>query len=142
MSQISLGCSFYWLCDCSYVKEVLEYNGSIHQLKRWTQELIAYEFVYIHCLNKMMKGVDGFCRHIDPLIHRYLVNATTIRSDDIKLRPFAYNFDFPPNFLTHIMFHTMILSLIPLLSPLFPLLPYSIIAQFVFLPTCKHYSQV
>ena len=39
------GTQFYWLCDCIAVKKVLEYNGSIHQLKRWYQELLAYEFV-------------------------------------------------------------------------------------------------
>ena len=40
-----------------------------------------------------MKDVDGICRHIDPLIHRYLNDAATMRSTDIRLRPFAYNFD-------------------------------------------------
>ena len=46
------GARFYWICDCSSIKEVLEYDGSIHQLKRWTQELMAYEFVCIHRPNK------------------------------------------------------------------------------------------
>ena len=31
-----------------------------------------------------------------PLIHRYFVDAAAMRSDDIALRPFAYNFDFFP----------------------------------------------
>ena len=92
------GVLFYWLCDCSSVKEVLEYNGSIHQLKRWTQELMAYGFVCMHRPNKMMKDFNGVCRHIDRLIHHYLVNAVVMRSDDIKLRPFAYNFDVFPMF--------------------------------------------
>ena len=39
----------------------------------------------------MMKDVDGAYRHIDPLIHRYLVEATVMRSKDIMLRPFVYN---------------------------------------------------
>ena len=43
---------FYWICDCSSIKEVLEYDGSIHQLKRWTQELMAYKFVCFHRPNK------------------------------------------------------------------------------------------
>ena len=87
------GTQFYWLYDCIAVKEVLEYNGSTYQLKRWSQELLAYEFVCIHRSNRMMKDVDGICRHIYPLIHRYLNDAATIRSTDIRLRPFAYNFD-------------------------------------------------
>ena len=28
------GVNFYYLCDYSDIKEVLEYNGSIHQLER------------------------------------------------------------------------------------------------------------
>ena len=72
---------------------MLEYDGSIHQIKRWSQELMAYEFVCLHRSNKMMKDVDGVCRHIDPLIHRYLVDANVMRSNDEMLRPFAYNFN-------------------------------------------------
>ena len=68
---------------------------------------MAYKFVYLHRLNKMMKDVDGVCRYIDPLIYRYLVDATTMRSNDMALRPFASNFDVfsqcsnPRNFLHH-----------------------------------------
>ena len=40
-----------------------------------------------------MKDVDGICRHIDPLIHRYLNDVATMCSTDIRLPPFAYNFD-------------------------------------------------
>ena len=72
---------------------MLEYDRSIYQLKRWNQEVMVYEFVCLHRPNKMVKDVDGVCRHIDPLIHRYLVDAEAMRSDDIDLRPFAYNFD-------------------------------------------------
>ena len=35
------GVLFYWMCDCSAVKEILEYNGSSHQLRRWCQELMG-----------------------------------------------------------------------------------------------------
>jgi hypothetical protein len=31
------GSEFYWLCDCSGVKEILEYEGPIHQVRRWAQ---------------------------------------------------------------------------------------------------------
>ena len=120
---------------------MLEYNGSIHKLKRWTQELTAYAFVCLHRPNKMMKDVDGVCRHIDPLIHRYLVDAAAMRSDDMDLRPFTYNLYIFLNVLTLVIFHTMMLSLIPSLSLLFSLLQYFIIAQFGSHLTCKHYSQ-
>ena len=55
--------------------------------------LIEDEFVCIHRPNKMMKDVDGVCRHIDPLFHRYLVDAAVLYSADKILRPYAYNFD-------------------------------------------------
>ena len=72
---------------------MLEYDGSIHQLKCWPQEVLANEFVYIHLPNRMMKDVDGACHQIDPLIHRYLIDATTMYSNAILLRPFTYIFD-------------------------------------------------
>ena len=28
------GTLFYWLCDCNAIKDIVKYNGSIHQLKR------------------------------------------------------------------------------------------------------------
>ena len=56
------GTNFYCLCDCSAIKEVLEYNGNIHQLKCWSQELLANEFVIIHRPNKIMKDVDTISR--------------------------------------------------------------------------------
>ena len=64
---------------------MLEYDESIHQLKYWTQELMAYEFVSIHHPNKMMKDVDDVYRHIDTRIHHYLVNAVDMRSGDIRI---------------------------------------------------------
>jgi len=42
------GSEFYWLCDCSGVKEILEYDGPIHQVRRWAQELLGYFFHVVH----------------------------------------------------------------------------------------------
>ena len=47
---------------------------------------------------------------------------------------------FFPNVLTHVMFHTMMISLKPSLSPLFSLLQYFIITQCGSLLTCNHFS--
>ena len=82
-----------------------------------------------------MKDVDGVCRHIDPLIHRYLVDEAVLHSADKISRPFAYNFDVFLDVLTYVMFHNMMFSLIQTLSPLFPLLQYFIVIQFGSLPT-------
>jgi len=42
------GSEFYWLCDCSGAKEILEYDGPIHQVRRWAQELLGYFFHVVH----------------------------------------------------------------------------------------------
>ena len=52
-----------------------------------------YEFVCIHRVNRTMKHVEDKPSYITHLIHRYLIAAFTIRSNDIVLRPFVYNFD-------------------------------------------------
>ena len=114
------GCLLYWICDCNTVKEVLGYDGSIQQIKRWSQELMTYEFICLHRVNRMMKDVDGVCRHIDPLIHRYLVGAAALHSANKLLRPFAYNYDVFLDVLTRVMSHYRILSLIKKQSPRFP----------------------
>ena len=116
-----------------------EYDGSTHQLKHWTKELLVYELVCIHRLNKMMKDVDSVFLHIDPLIYRYLVDATTMGSKDILLRPFAYKFDV---FSTCSNPRHVLQNYVPqilTLYPLYPLLRYFIIIRFDSLPTCDPY---
>jgi hypothetical protein len=65
--KILWGKHFYWICDCNAVKEVLEYDGNIHQVRRWLQELLGYQFSVIHCPERMMKDVDALSRgrHLD-----------------------------------------------------------------------------
>ena len=75
------------------MKEILEYTGSIHRIRRWSKELFNYDFAIIHRASSMMKDIDGLSRHIDIFIHRYLTHARSIRLADIALRPFAYSFD-------------------------------------------------
>ena len=38
------GKKFYWIYDCIAIQEIFKYCGSIHQLRRWSQELFGYEF--------------------------------------------------------------------------------------------------
>ena len=38
------GKHFYWLCDMKSTSKMLEYDGQIHTLRRWCQELMAYNF--------------------------------------------------------------------------------------------------
>ena len=133
------GILFNWIYNYNAVKEVLEYDEGIHQLKRWSQELLAYKCVCIHRPNRMMKDVDGVCRRIDPLIHRYLVDATVMRSKDIMLRPFAYNFNIFSNFFNprHVSKYdvsTAIETVSTIPTPL-----SFIIIQYGSLPPCSKY---
>ena len=79
-----MGGKFYWICDCIAVKEILEYTGSIHQLRRWSQELFGCELAIIHREASIMKDVDGLSRHIHILIHRYFTQASRMRLADIE----------------------------------------------------------
>ena len=31
------GCHLYWMCDCKYIEEILEYTGNIAMIQRWAQ---------------------------------------------------------------------------------------------------------
>ena len=93
----------YWICDYIGVKESLDYTGSIHQIRRWSQELFGYEFAIIHRAASMMKDVDGLSRHIDILIHGFLTQANRMRVNDIALRSFAYSYDLFNTVPTHVV---------------------------------------
>ena len=83
------GTNFYWMCDCSAIKEILEYNGSIYQVKRWSQELLAYEFIIIHRPRKIMKNTDAISRYIDPIINKFLVVSLLVPLSYINLMYFS-----------------------------------------------------
>ena len=91
--QYLWGKKFYWIGNCNYIKEILEYTGSIYQLRRYFQEIFAYDFSIIHHPTPMMKDVDTLSRHPNLLISQYLATACVMRSRNIRSRPFAYNYD-------------------------------------------------
>ena len=84
------GCHFYWLCDCSAMKELLEYDGSISMISRWAQELLGYHFTVIHRSARMMRDVDAFSRRFGPMIARHMMIATILSARDRMKRPEAY----------------------------------------------------
>ena len=53
------GCKFYCMCDMKSLYKILDYDGPIHSLRRWSQELLAYNFETIHRPATMMKDVDA-----------------------------------------------------------------------------------
>ena len=84
----------FWMCDCTTVKEILEYFGPVHQLRRWSQKLMGYEYAFTHWLAKMMKDIDALSRHFGKNEAAYLVQAVHMRRHDLVERPAAYSFDY------------------------------------------------
>ena len=84
---------FFWLCDCNAIKEIIEYNSSIHQLKKWTQQLLAYEFVIIHRVAPMIKDVDSVSRCVDSLVHQHNTTNIRLHTEVVTKRPSAYSFN-------------------------------------------------
>jgi len=86
------GSEFFWLCDCSAIKEILEYDGPIHQIRRWAQELLGYFFQVFHRPARMMKDVDGLTRlYENPLVATHLQVALQLYLADRAARPAAYD---------------------------------------------------
>ena len=92
------GAQFYWLCDCNTVKEVLYYEGPLHQVCRLAQELFGYHFTVIHRPARMMADVDALNRFHEPLIAEYEQQLHSANIDDIRTRPFSYD---PSSFPDH-----------------------------------------
>lgn len=42
------GTHFYWLCDTKTVYNILNYEGPIHSISRWAQELLAYSSTCVY----------------------------------------------------------------------------------------------
>ena len=72
------GCHFWWICDCSAIKEVLEYNGTILMVYRWVQKLLGYQFTVVHRSNHMMIGVDYLTRRYGTLIAMHCMVLTIL----------------------------------------------------------------
>ena len=60
--------------------KILHYQGPIHVLRRWCQELLAYSFSCIHRSHTMMIDVDYLSRMHDKLVknHTMLANAWSL----------------------------------------------------------------
>jgi hypothetical protein len=93
------GAEFFWLCDCSAMREILEYDGPIHQIRRWAQELLGYYFQIFHRPARIMRDVDGLSRRFDdPLLASYFTTAGALALYDATERPAAY---YPATFKLH-----------------------------------------
>ena len=63
----------------------MNHNGSIHQLQRLSQNSITI----VYRTSTMVKYVSEVFRHIDSLIHRYLLQVYFMRINDMLLWPLA-----------------------------------------------------
>ena len=81
---------FWWICDYSSVKELLEYNGTIPLVCLWAQELLGYQFTIIHRPNRMMADVDSLTRRYGSLIAMNCMVSSILYQRDTVTRPFAY----------------------------------------------------
>ena len=81
-------------CFTGSVKEIIEYDGCNHQLQRWCQELMSYNFVVIHRCARMMRNGDALTRRYGKTIALYCVQAHLIRCKDKLSRPLAYDVDY------------------------------------------------
>ena len=94
------GQKFYCLCDMKTLYKMLEYDGPIHCLRRWSQELQAYTFETIHRPALMMKDVDALNRGpFAPVLKYYLTAVVAIREQQLNLNKQAYD----PETFEHIM---------------------------------------
>jgi len=74
------------------VYKILSYDGPIHTLRRWTQELLAYSSTCVHRPNTTMQDVDALSRYLDPLVAQQAKFVAFFRSKDIHDRTDAYSF--------------------------------------------------
>jgi hypothetical protein len=84
------GSKFFWLCDCSAIKEILDHDGPIHQICRWAQELLGCFFQVFHRPACMIKDVDGLKRFNHPLVAQHHQVALQLCLANRTTRPAAY----------------------------------------------------
>ena len=73
---------FWWLCECSAIREIPEYEVSIPMDLRWAQELLGYNFSMVRQSNKIMAYVDALPSRLVKLIAQYCIIASILYSTD------------------------------------------------------------
>ena len=77
-----------------WLKNFLVYFGPVHQLRRWIQELMGYEYAFVHRPAKMMENIDRLSRRFGENIVAYLLQAIQIWHRYMVARPVTYSFDY------------------------------------------------
>lgn len=85
------GSRFYCLCDMKSLDKLLEYDGPIHCLRRWAQDLQSYDFTPYHRPAQMMRDVDALNRGpYATVLTTYMLGTKTIKVFDKKENSDAY----------------------------------------------------
>ena len=83
-SRVIWGFLFFWICDCSAVKGLIEYDGYIFMVQRWAQELMGYIFAAVHRPNQMMCDIDALSRRYGKLIVAHLCISNILHNFDAR----------------------------------------------------------
>ena len=81
---------FSWMCNCSTMKEILEYDGKITMVCRWVPKILAYSLSVLHWPCRMMIDVVSLTFLFGPQIIPHCIIATIISQRDAALGPLAY----------------------------------------------------
>jgi hypothetical protein len=81
---------FYWVCDCSAISALVEYDGDNHMLRRWAQDLLGYDFITLHRPERMMRDVDALSRCYDKLVRAHVLIATANREATFASTPAVF----------------------------------------------------
>jgi len=65
------------------VYKILNYEGPIHTLRRWTQELLGYSLTCVYRPNAMMQDVDAFSKYRNTLVIEHIVLTNLFQMQDI-----------------------------------------------------------
>ena len=85
------GVHFFWLCDMKSINHILEYDGPIHALRRWSQELMAYDFTPLHRPARLMQDVDALNRGpYHKIITNYDSMSHALHKKDQLMNALAY----------------------------------------------------
>jgi hypothetical protein len=72
------------------MKEILNYDGQIHVVRRWAQELLGYHFAVIHRPARMMQDVNALSRRYEGLVRQHMLHAAQLSAIHHVRRPSAY----------------------------------------------------
>ena len=81
----------WWICDCSAMKEVLEYKETTPMVCGWAQKRLVCHFNINRRSNKMVFNVDSITRHFGNLISHYITIATLLSSLNYAKHPLDYD---------------------------------------------------